>query len=101
MLVKSDTGKAKSTGVGKSGITTRMTEAWVELWDVGVNKTNIRKSSRAAATAGSPYTTACSPKRIAFPGAEAHTEREFINGVPAILFLIQPEQLTDSECWVD
>lgn len=33
--------------------------------------TNSRKSDNAAAIAGIPYTTACSPNNIAFPGADA------------------------------
>ena len=33
--------------------------------------TMMRKSEMAAATAVCPYTQACSPRRISFPGAEA------------------------------
>lgn len=35
--------------------------------------TTMRKSETAAATAVFPYTTACSPNRITFPGADATT----------------------------
>lgn len=35
--------------------------------------TTMRKSETAAATAVLPYTTACSPKRITLPGADATT----------------------------
>eukprot|EP00968_Pinguiococcus_pyrenoidosus_P007677 scaffold520_cov224-Pinguiococcus_pyrenoidosus.AAC.12 len=44
--------------------TTRCSSNWAA-------DTLIRRSERAAAMAGAPCTTECSPKRMAFPGALA------------------------------
>ena len=57
--------------VEKSGKRTDINSAF---WLSTVTLTIVRKSANAAAIAGSPYTTACSPKMIILPGADAQND---------------------------